>query len=98
MYTELFETVYPINTPKKEKGVLVTAVDPFALGDRAGIKPGDRILRINGREVRDFLDFQFYTGSEDRVRLDIVTQSSVARQIDVEVSEGEIWGLDLEHF
>ena len=98
MYTELFETVYPINTPKKEKGVLVTAVDPFALGDQAGIKPGDRILRINGREVRDFLDFQFYTGSEDQVRLEMVTQSGLARRMDVEVSEGEIWGLDLEHF
>jgi putative radical SAM enzyme (TIGR03279 family) len=98
MYTELFETVYPINTPKKEKGVLVTAVDPFALGDQAGIKPGDRILRVNGREVRDFLDFQFYTGSEDSVRLDILTLSGAARRMDVEVSEGEIWGLDLEHF
>jgi NifB/MoaA-like Fe-S oxidoreductase len=98
MYTELFETVYPINTPKKEKGVLVTAVDPFALGDKAGIEPGDRILRVNGREVRDFLDFQFYTGSEDHVRLEIVTRPGLARRIDVEVCEGEIWGLDLEHF
>ncbi|HWX40797.1 MAG TPA: DUF512 domain-containing protein [Blastocatellia bacterium] len=98
MYTELFETVYPINTPKKEKGVLVTAVDPFALGDQAGIEPGDRILRVNGRDVRDFLDFQFYTGSEDRVRLEILTASGAARRIDVGVSEGEIWGLDLEHF
>jgi putative radical SAM enzyme (TIGR03279 family) len=98
MYTELFETVYPINTPKKEKGVLVTAVDPFALGDQAGIKPGDRILRVNGRDVRDFLDFQFYTGSEDRVRLEILTASGAARRMDVDVSDGEIWGLDLEHF
>jgi putative radical SAM enzyme (TIGR03279 family) len=98
MYTELFETVYPINTPRKGKGVAVSAVDPFALGDRAGIKPGDRILRVNGREVRDFLDFQFYTGSEDRVSLDVVTGSGLARRLDVEVGEGEIWGLDLEHF
>jgi len=33
MYTELFETIYPINTPKKDKGAVVTAVDPFGLGD-----------------------------------------------------------------
>ena len=98
MYTELFETVYPINTPRKGKGVVVTAVDPFAIGDRSGIKPGDRILRINGREIRDFLDFQFYTGSEDRVSLDVVTGAGEARRLDVEVAEGEIWGLDLEHF
>jgi putative radical SAM enzyme (TIGR03279 family) len=98
MYTELFETIYPINTPSKEKGVLVTAVDPFALGDEAGIETGDRIIKINDRELRDFLDFQFYTGSEDRVRLDIVKKSGERVELDVEVGEGEIWGLDFEYF
>ena len=98
MYTELFETIYPINTPKKERGVVVTAVDAFALGDEVGLEPGDRIMRVNGRELRDFLDFQFYTGSEDRVRLDVIKKSGEAHQIDVEVGEGEIWGLDFEYF
>ena len=98
MYTELFETIYPINTPKKERGVLVTSVDAFALGDEVGLKPGDRIMKVNGRELRDFLDFQFYTGSEDRVRLDVIKESGEAQQIDVEVGEGEIWGLDFEYF
>jgi putative radical SAM enzyme (TIGR03279 family) len=97
MYTELFETIYPINT-KKERGVLVTAVDAFALGDEAGIQPGDRVMKVNGRDLRDFLDFQFYTGSEDRVRLDLIKKSGEAQQIDVEVGEGEIWGLDFEYF
>jgi putative radical SAM enzyme (TIGR03279 family) len=97
MYTELFETIYPINT-KKERGVLVTAVDAFALGDEVGIQPGDRIMKVNGRDLRDFLDFQFYTGSEDRVRLDVIKKSGEAQQIDVEVGEGEIWGLDFEYF
>jgi len=98
MYTELFETIYPINTPKKEKGVVVTAVDPFALGDELGIEAGDRIMKVNGRELHDFLDFQFYTGSEDRVRLDIIRKSGDGAAIEVEVGEGEIWGLDFEYF
>lgn len=98
MYTELFETLYPINTLNREKGVVVTAVDPFALGDQAGIEPGDRILKINGRDVRDFLDFQFYTGSEDRVRLELKNKLGEPRAIDVEIGEGEIWGLDFEYF
>lgn len=98
MYTELFETIYPIGAPKKEKGVIVTAVDPFALGDEIGIEPGDRIMRVNGSELRDFLDFQFYAGSEDRVRLDIVKKSGEGANIDVEIGEGEIWGLDFEYF
>jgi len=97
MYTELFETIYPINT-KKEKGVVVTAVDPFGLGDELGIQIGDRIMKVNGRELHDFLDFQFFSGSEDRVRLDVVQKSGEAAQFDVEVGEGEIWGLDFEYF
>lgn len=98
MYTELFETIYPINTPKKDKGVVVTAVDPFGLGDETGIEPGDRIMKVNGRAVGDFIDFQFYTGSEDRVRLNIVKKSSELIELDVEVGEGEVWGLDFEYF
>ncbi|HSB08548.1 MAG TPA: DUF512 domain-containing protein [Blastocatellia bacterium] len=98
MYTELFETLYPINSLKREKGVVVTAVDPFALGDQAGIEAGDRILKVNGNDVRDFLDFQYYTGSEDRVFLNLVKRSGEARQIEVAIGEGEIWGLDFEYF
>lgn len=98
MYTELFDTLYPINTPKKEKGVRVTAVDPFTLGDEVGIEAGDLILKVNGRTVHDFLDFQFYAGSEDNVRLDILKRSGEQWQVDTEVGEGEIWGLDFEYF
>ena len=98
MYTELFETIYPINTAKKDKGVVVTGVDPFALGDQIGLQPGDRIIKVNGRELNDFLDFQFHTGSEDNVQLDIIKKSGEHLSLAVEVGEGEIWGLDFEYF
>ena len=98
MYSEIFETVCPINTPKKEKGVVVTGVDAFALGDEIGIEVGDRIIKVNGYDLRDFLDFQFYTGSEDNVRLDAIKKSGEAWQVEVEVGEGEVWGLDFEYF
>src|SRR5262245_26002982 len=98
MYTELFETLYPINTPRKPAGVVVTAVDPLSLGERAGIGPGDRILKVNGRAIHDFLDFQFYAGSEDRVALEIIKGGGEPLQVDVSVGEGEIWGLDFEYF
>jgi putative radical SAM enzyme (TIGR03279 family) len=97
MYTELFETIYPINT-KKERGVIVSGVDPFTLGDEIGIEIGDRIMKVNGRNLRDFLDFQFYTGSEDHVRLEIIKGSGEPQEIEVQVGEGEIWGLDFEYF
>ncbi|HWN99170.1 MAG TPA: DUF512 domain-containing protein [Blastocatellia bacterium] len=98
MYTELFETIYPINTPRKTRGVVVSGVDPFALGDEIGVEPGDRIVKVNGHELGDFLDFQFYTGSEDNVQLDIIKKSGEHATLDVEIGEGEVWGLDFEYF
>lgn len=97
MYTELFETLYPINS-KKEKGAVVTAVDPFALGDQLGIEPGDRIMKVNDRQVHDFLDFQFYTGSEDQIRLDIIKKTGDSVSLETEIGEGDVWGLDFEYF
>jgi putative radical SAM enzyme (TIGR03279 family) len=98
MYTELFETIYPINMLKRERGVTVSAVDPLALGEEIGIQTGDKIMKVNGKDVRDFLDFQYYTGSEDLVRLDIVKSSGAAVTVEVEIGEGDIWGLDFEYF
>jgi NifB/MoaA-like Fe-S oxidoreductase len=98
MYTELFETIYPLNTPRKGKGVRVTTVDPFGLGEELEIEPGDRIMKVNNYDLHDFLDFQFYTGSEDRVSLDVIKNSGDAVTLEVEIGEGEIWGLDFEYF
>lgn len=98
MYSEIFETLYPINIVRKGEGLEVTSVDPSMLGAEIGLEPGDRITKVNGRDVRDFLDFQFLTGSEDRVLLDVVKKAGQRLQVEVEVGEGEVWGLDFEYF
>ncbi len=98
MYSLQFETIYPITELKAKKGVTVTEVDPDGLGAVVGLRPGDRILAVNGRKVRDYLDFQFYTGSEEHVALTIVQADGITRQAAVDVGEGDIWGLDFEAF
>ncbi len=98
MYSLQFETIYPIVELKAKKGVAVTEVDPDGLGASAGLRPGDRILAVNGRKVRDYLDFQFYSGSEDRVALTIAQADGATREAVVDVGEGDIWGLDFEAF
>jgi len=53
------------------KAVLaVTAVEP-RLARETGLKPGDRILRVDARPVQDELDFRFWTGGE-RTKLDVL--------------------------
>jgi putative radical SAM enzyme (TIGR03279 family) len=98
MYTELFETLYPINSLKKERGAVVSGVDAFALGDELGLEIGDKIMKVNNQEIRDFLDFQYYTGSEEFVSLKVIKKSGEMVELDVEIGEGEIWGLDFEYF
>lgn len=98
MYTELFETLYPINSLKKERGAVVSAVDAFALGDELGLQIGDTIVKVNQQEIRDFLDFQYYTGSEEFVSLEVLKKSGELVELEVEIGEGEIWGLDFEYF
>src|SRR5947207_12558162 len=51
-------------------GGLVDAVEPSSLAAEAGIRAGMRVLAVNGRGLRDVVDFQFYA-SEERIELDL---------------------------
>ncbi len=42
----------------------MVAVAPRTAAARAGLRPGDRILAINGAPLRDVIDFHFHAGEE----------------------------------
>lgn len=44
--------------------VTVDLVEKHSIAEKAGIKPGDIIISVNDREIRDVLDYRFYTASE----------------------------------
>jgi putative radical SAM enzyme (TIGR03279 family) len=48
-----------------DRGLLVKLVDPAGIGAEVGIGSGDRVLAVNGSEVRDILDFMFLAGDEE---------------------------------
>ncbi|MBQ5841952.1 MAG: PDZ domain-containing protein, partial [Clostridia bacterium] len=41
--------------------VFVTGIIPHSPAEKAGIRSGDAILSVNGNEINDVLDYQFYT-------------------------------------
>ena len=45
-------------------------VDAGSPAARAGIKTGDRLISINGKRVRDLIDYRFYS-ADDRLRVEI---------------------------
>ncbi|HMK43095.1 MAG TPA: DUF512 domain-containing protein, partial [Dissulfurispiraceae bacterium] len=48
-------------------GSEIEAVEPDSLADRAGIRPGDRLVSLNRKKVRDSLDLMFY-GNEPELK------------------------------
>lgn len=73
-------------------GVEVTLTG--GVGERSGIKPGDRILSINGHEIRDPIDYRYHEeGSTLRIKIE--KKGGGIRNIKIEKEEGEGLGLDL---
>ena len=49
----------------------IATIESGSLANQAGLQPGDRVLRINRRPVRDVLDYRFQT-TEEFVELDVL--------------------------
>jgi putative radical SAM enzyme (TIGR03279 family) len=76
------------------EGVVVAAVRPRTAGATAGLAAGDRILTINGRALRDAIDFQFY-GADARLAL-TVEREGRRRALAITRPPGADLGLELE--
>jgi putative radical SAM enzyme (TIGR03279 family) len=74
--------------------IKVAAVEAESDAERAGILPGDKILKINDAEVRDRLDFEFYR-SGDFLELEIMRGEQLM-QVAVERDEGQVLGIEPE--
>src|SRR5881275_1157110 len=83
-------------TSIRRRGVTITAVSPFSLGGELELEPGDRIIKVNGRVVRDYLDFRFQTGGETELVLEVRKKSGEEWELDIERDEGEDFGLGFE--
>ena len=45
--------------------IRVTAVEPGTIGAELGLEPGSELLSVNGRELDDFLDWEYLTAEEN---------------------------------
>ena len=88
--------VAPAVTNIRRRGVSITAVTPASLGAELELEPQDRIIKVNGRTVRDYLDFRFQTGGETDLVFEVRKKSGEAWQIEIERDEGEDFGLSFE--
>ena len=88
--------VTPAITQLRRPGVLITEVAPDSLGHELELAPNDRIVKVNGRNVRDYLDFRFQTAGETEMTLLVKKPDGETWEIEVEREEGEDFGLMFE--
>ncbi|MDB5079135.1 MAG: hypothetical protein JWP00_1059 [Chloroflexi bacterium] len=70
----------------------IVKIEPGSLGEKAGVRVGDRLLSIDGQPVRDMIDYSFQT-AEDRIRLK-VDRDGQKLELKVKNSAGEPLGLE----
>ncbi|HKQ51343.1 MAG TPA: DUF512 domain-containing protein, partial [Pyrinomonadaceae bacterium] len=88
--------VAPAVTQIRRRGVLITEVAPESLAAELELEEGDRVIKVNGRVVRDYLDFRFQTGGETELVLEVRKKSGEEWELDIERDEGEDFGLGFE--
>ncbi|MBX5480018.1 MAG: DUF512 domain-containing protein, partial [Pyrinomonas methylaliphatogenes] len=88
--------VTPATLKIRRRGAEIAEVVPGSLGAELELEAGDRIIRINGRKVRDYLDFNFYTAGETQLTLEVIKRNGEHWELIVERDEDEEWGLTFE--
>jgi len=73
----------------------ITSVAPDSLGSELGLQPGTDLLTINGREVEDFLDWEFLSADEQFL-LHVRQPDGEEVEYDVERPEGLPMGVAVE--
>src|SRR6185436_14297523 len=80
----------------RRRGVEICDVAPDSLGAEMDLESGDRIIKVNGRVVRDYLDFRFQTAGETDLVLEVRKKSGEDWEVELERAEGEDFGLSFE--
>jgi putative radical SAM enzyme (TIGR03279 family) len=75
--------------------VRVSRVHPDSIAAELGIEPGTELRSVNGRQIADFLDWEFLT-ADDELVIEACLPNGEEVVFDVERPEGETMGVDLE--
>jgi putative radical SAM enzyme (TIGR03279 family) len=88
--------VSPAVNQIRRRGVTITGVTAGSIGAELDLEPGDRIMRVNGRPVRDYLDFRFQSAGETELVVDVRKQTGEDWELNIERDEAEDFGLSFE--
>jgi NifB/MoaA-like Fe-S oxidoreductase len=75
--------------------IRVSRIEPGSIAAEIGLKPGTELLTLNGRDLNDFLDWEFL-GAEDELVIDARLPNGDAVIYEIERPEGVPMGVELE--
>jgi putative radical SAM enzyme (TIGR03279 family) len=75
--------------------VRVSRIHPGSIAEEIGLEPGTELLTVNGRELNDFLDWEFL-GADDELIIDARRPNGDAVVFEIERAEGMPMGVELE--
>ena len=75
--------------------IRVTSVVHGSIADEIGLVPGSELLTVNGRELEDFLDWEYHTADEE---FTLVARQPDGTELEVEIERDleDALGVDLE--
>jgi putative radical SAM enzyme (TIGR03279 family) len=87
------------STRRPNEGGVVEGVRAGSLAERAGIRAGERVTAIDGRRLRDAVDFQYYA-AEDVIELEVAGEPargrSATRTVTIEKAPDADLGIEFE--
>lgn len=75
------------------KGLLISRIKPGSPAEKAGLKAGDRLIRINGSHFYDIIDFH-YLCTERRVSLQVGKNNGAVKELTIRKDYDEDTGID----
>lgn len=76
---------------------VIAGVDAGSPAARAGVAPGETLLSVSGRPIRDVLDYRFYT-YDARLDVELEAPNGARRFLAIRKAEGEDLGLAFETY
>ena len=76
---------------------IIASVDSGSPAARAGIQPGETLYAIDGKPVRDVLDYKFYS-YDAKIVLELEDAAGICRTVSIRKQEGEPLGINFEQY
>ncbi len=76
---------------------IITSIDADSPAEKAGIRAGETLLRLNGHEIVDVLDYRFF-GYDARLSVELAAPDGTTRTLRVKKYEGQDLGLNFDTY